>query len=255
MVLAAPFTNWSISLDGVNYLNVPSFLQVTGQGYIENTFDPNNENSFTFEEVAAFQAINPNGGPTIGLGAFPGWQLTGSFYGYGAGDVLAQAFSFTGGTLDLYASPVYKFSTQDGDFFGSEVGTKIATFEVISGGGFVNPNTTPVGSVNTQFISTFLLPGYFFDPDMNDLVNYPLVLAFSNLTASYQTSDGTTQLFKDALIAKGFIPADNVPSQFYVANSGEFTVGGVVPEPGTALLLGAGLIGLAAAGRRKVRKN
>lgn len=32
LALAAPFTNWSVSLDGVNYLNVPSYLQVTGQG-------------------------------------------------------------------------------------------------------------------------------------------------------------------------------------------------------------------------------
>lgn len=189
----------------------------------------------------------------IGIDAFPGWQLTGSFNGYGVGDLLASTFSFTGGTLDLYASPVIKWG-QAANFFGSEVGTKIASFEIISGGGSVTPDTTPSGSVDTQFVSTFLLPGYFFDPNGKDLITYPLALAFSNLTASFQTDAGTPANFKTALAALGYTPGNKIPLQFYVANSGEFTVS-AVPEPGTVMLLGAGLICLAAVGRRKMRTN
>jgi hypothetical protein len=251
LALAAPFTNWSVSLDGVNYLNVPSYLQVTGQGFIQNTFV--SPTSFTFQEVAAFRALNSNSGEVIGIDAFPGWQLTGSFNGYGVGDLLASTFSFTGGTLDLYASPVIKWG-QAANFFGSEVGTKIASFEIISGGGSVTPDTTPSGSVDTQFVSTFLLPGYFFDPNGKDLITYPLALAFSNLTASFQTDAGTPANFKTALAALGYTPGNKIPLQFYVANSGEFTVS-AVPEPGTVMLLGAGLICLAAVGRRKMRTN
>jgi hypothetical protein len=254
MVLAAPFTNWSLSLDGgANSMIVPSYLTISGLGYIENT---PTTSGLEFKEWAVFQALANNYGKTI-QDVFPGYQLTGSLYGFGV--VETNAFSFNGGSLDIYVDSPRVYSDTSNDFYGAEVGTKIASFDLVSGGGTVNADTTPSGSVDAQFVSSFLLPGYFFDPYGNDIAleSYPIewLFAMSNTTASYETGGAVSALFKAALLDTfGIIATDSVPRSFFVSNSGEFTIG-VVPEPGTFILLGAGLLGLAAIGRRKIRTN
>lgn len=249
----APFTNWSISLDGVNSMIVPNYLTISGLGYIENT--PTGPDSFSFTEHAVFQALANNFGSTI-QDEFGPYQLTGSLYGYG--NVGGGVFDFSGGTLDLYVSTPRTYGKTSNDFYGSESGIKIASFDIISGGGFTNPNTTPAGSVSTQLVSSFLNPGYFFDPYGNDIAlqSYPIewLFALSNVTASYNSVQATNPLFTQALFNSfGIIASDSVPFSFYVSNSGEFTIG-VVPEPSTMLLLGAGLLGLGVVSRRR-KKN
>lgn len=253
MVLAAPFTNWSLSLDGVNSMTIPSYLTISGLGYIENT---PTVSGFDFEEWAVFQALANNYGETI-QNVFPAYQLTGSLYGFGT--VEGGAFSFDGGTLDIYVNTPRVYGTSSSDLYGAEAGTMIASFDLVSGGGAVEPDTTPSGSVDAQFISSFLLPGYFFDPAGNDIAlqPYPIqwLFALSNLTASYETGGAVNPDFTAALLDTfGLVATDDVPFSFFVSNSGEFTIG-VVPEPGTILLLGAGLLGLAGIGRRKIRMN
>lgn len=251
---AVPFTNWSLSLDGANTLTVPNFLTISGLGYIENT--PTGADTFSFEEWAAFQALANNFGTTI-QDAFGPYQLTGSLYGFGT--VAGGSFAFDGGTVDLYVGTPRVYGTTADDFYGAEAGTLIATFDIVSGGGFVNADTTPAGSVNTRLVSSFLEDGYFFDPAGNDIAlqSYPIEWLFglTNVTASYNSLAATNPNFTDALFdTYGITAEDNVPFSFYISNSGEFTIG-IVPEPSTILLLGAGLLGLAAFGRRKFNKN
>ncbi len=248
-----PFTSWSLSLDNANKMTVPNYLNVNGIGYIENT--PTGPGSFTFKEYAAFQATTNNFGEFI-LDYFEGYQLTGSLYGEGV--VNSGQFAFEGGTLDLFVSSSRTYGTTADDFFGSQSGTKIASFDIVSGSGFTNPDTTPIGSVNTQFESTFLLPGYFFDPYGNDIAlqSYPIewLFALSNVTASYNVplpGNLRFERFEQALFdSYGIVAEDDVPFSFYITNSGEFTIG-VVPEPSTAFLLGTGLLSLGLIARRR----
>lgn len=252
-VSATPYTNWSVSLDGgANFLTVPNFLSVSGLGYIENT-PTGNPDEFTFEEWAVFQTLANNFGETI-QDAFGNYQLTGSLYGEGT--VAGGEFFFTDGTLDLYVDTPRSYGTISNDLYGAQTGDLIASFDIVSGGGFVNADTTPIGSVNTQFVSSFLDVGYFFDPDGNDIAlqGYPIewLFALTNVTASYNNPDAINPNFSNALLdTYGITASDDVPFSFFISNSGEFTIG-VVPEPTTMLLFGIGLLGAAGISRRKM---
>lgn len=255
---AVPYTNWSLSLDGgANMLTVPSYLTISGMGYIENT---PTATGFDFVEWAAFQALANNFGQTI-QDEFGPYQLTGDLTGFGTVDAGGGSFTFEGGALDLYVSTPRVYGDTSENFYGVTAGTKIASFDLVMGGGFVNPDTTPTGFVSTELISNFLLPGYFFAPDGTDIAelvggNIQWFFALTNTSASYITGDAIDPLFTAALLDTfGIVAEDSAPLSFFIANSGEFTIGTVVPEPGTILLLGAGLLGLAGIGRRKIRMN
>ena len=256
---AVPFTNWSVSLDGgETHLNVPNYLTISGQGYVET--EEIDVNVFNFEEWTVFNTLENNLGTTV-QDVFPNHQLSATLTAQG--EIVNDALTFTGGDLDIYVNSPRVYGTQSDDFYGAAAGDHIAHFFLDSGSGFVNPDLTPEGSFATQFTADMLEPGYFFDPEGNDLAGLDpisLLFAVSNVTASYaQPNDNWDNFIAGLEEFAGLTdPQDNVPYSFFFASSGEFTVGSdvvPVPEPASMFLFGAGLLGLAAFGRKKIMKK
>ena len=259
---AVPFTNWSVSLDGgETHFNVPNYLTIGGQGYVENELV--NENVYNFEEWAVFNTLANNLGTSF-QDVFPNSQMTGTLTA--EGQIVGQQLSFTSGHLDIYVNSPRVYGDQADDFYGAAAGDHIAHFMLDSGSGFVNADLTPEGSYAAQFTATMLEPGYFFDPYGNDLAMtdpISLLFAVSNVTASYLQPDANNDnwnMFISGLeqFAGLTDPQDNVPLSFFFASTGEFTVGSdvvPVPEPASMFLFGAGLLGLAAFGRKKMMKK
>ena len=259
---AVPFTNWSVSLDGgETHLNVPNYLNISGQGYVEN--EPVGDNVWNFEEWAVFNTLANNLGTTI-QDVFPNHQLTATLTA--DGQIVGQNLSFNTGHLDIYVNSPRVYGDQADDFYGAAAGDHIAHFMLDQGSGVVNADLTPDGYYATQFTATMLEPGYFFDPDGNDLAMtdpISMLFAVSNVTASYLQPDDNNNnwnMFIAGLeqFAGLTDPQDNVPLSFFFASSGEFTVGSdvvPVPEPASMFLFGAGLLGLAAFGRKKMIKK
>ncbi|WP_372683950.1 PEP-CTERM sorting domain-containing protein, partial [Desulfosarcina sp.] len=124
----------------------------------------------------------------------------------------------------------------------------------------VNPTGVPNGQITVGFEASFLAPGYWFDEnsvDLATLVADPLafVLGYATTNASYV--ENPTNLVVNEL-ANEFAgvanPPNDPPFDLFVSTNGQYRLD-AVPEPGTMLLLGAGLIGFAAVSRRKFFKK
>ena len=247
---ALSFLNdWYLDIDGAGGMDaeqVSEFIDITGPAYIQNTFV--DEDTFTFEEEAAFVSNSHDGG---GLWDFvPEWELTGYFTGTGTGTLDGDLSFDKGGILEIYADSTPNFgSDADASIYGANDGTKIATFSLLSGDGTVNAEGVPNGQITVTLEALDMAAGYFLNSDMEDLsLIDPIqwVLGFSTTNASFVDEPS------DAVNSEFGVGANEPPFDLVVSTNGQYRLA-VVPEPSTFLLLGGGLVGLGILGYR--RKN
>lgn len=191
------------------------------------------------------------------------WWITGAWDNL-AGEIVSfdyltsgnyiQSYKYTDGTLSLYANILDDaniVSTAFGDTVKVsdnldvfELGTKIATFDLVSGTGSLEFRETGgvyapfKGSTELIWKSSYLLEDFWFDSYGNDLSDYLFNINFDVLADS--GSDTNNILFEN-----GIVHSDH---------DGSVEIA-VTPEPSTVLLIGSGLLGLTWLSRRRTKKQ
>lgn len=165
------------------------------------------------------------------------------------------------GFLEIYVNnfdnvpPDAIASTATGN--GYEDGEWIATFEVLAGEGGSYDFTIGDGSDDANFKLVSAKAGVFLDENGNDLAEFGELLIA--LTDSNFDGAPTNVPFGVAAPTNWgtYFPGRTgagAPTSFYALEDGSARLG-VVPEPGTMILLGSGLLGLAGYGRKRSKKS
>ncbi len=254
--------NWVFNPSGTGYQagqKINEYLDVNGNGFIQ--LNRTSATNFSFTEHAVFNLVQGDSNGKLFPMNYAGGNITATLEAVGSG-TYGGAFGFTSGTIRMYQNPTGgQYGTTAG-FYGANLGTQIAEFSVIvGGGGVVDANGSPISNGQVSIFAEakpgMLKSGYFFDERGTDLSNSSLLaFAFTNAnTVSRPTTNQIKEIacefseFKGNGCGRGTYR--NVAGQhFFVGGNGQFKLA-EVPEPASVALFGVALAAIGAARSRK----
>jgi len=255
--------NWVFNPAGTGFAagqRIGEYLDVNGNGFIELT--PAGGTSFTFREHAVFNLVQADSSGKLFPLNYPTGNITATLDAVGSGG-FGGAFSFTSGTIRMYQNPKPgQYGTAAGHY-GADLGTQIAQFTVLAGGGGkVNANGSPLNNgqvtVEAEAAAGMLRAGYFFNQQGVDLSSEPL-FAFAFTNANTVSAPSALKVKEIACEFSGFTGNGCKPrttyknadfKHFFIGAGGQFKLA-EVPEPGSVALFGIALAGIGALRRRK----
>ncbi|MGX4641080.1 flocculation-associated PEP-CTERM protein PepA [Massilia sp. SYSU DXS3249] len=266
-------TDWRFNPNGGGFDNaqvIGEYLDVNGNSFIQLT--PTGERSFSFVEHAVFNILQADSNGQAFNDRFEGGNISAIFEGFGNGmrgtGTTNGSFSFTGGTIRIFQNPVDGQYGSTQGIYGANLGTEIASFNVLAGGGGeVDASGSPIanGQVSVFAQATMMAPGYFFRSNGQDLsMESVLAFAFTNANPIVNPNSAATPNLVSEVACQyaGFTGAGcngsayaNAPGQyFFVSNNGQFKLA-EVPEPGSLALFGIAMLGAGFASRKRAAKK
>lgn len=263
--IASPvMNNWVFNPIGGGFENgelIREYLDFNGNAFIHLT--PSGGTSFTFREHAVFNVVQADSSGRLFPMNFPGGNVTATFEGMGTG-TFGGGFSFSGGTIRMYSNPNNNAYAGTEGYFGANLGTVIAEFDVFGGGGLVDENGVPTTngqvSVFAQAAPGMLQPGYFFNSSGQDMSRTSL-LSFAFTNANALSKPSTNLVTEVACQYAGFTGGGcsggtyaNRPGEyFFVGSNGQFKLAELaeVPEPASIALFGIALLAVGATARKR----
>lgn len=247
--------NYAINPNGTGFggaTTINEYLDIVGPSYVQTT-TPTGTGAFTFTENGAFVTSTHDGGA-----AYPFTnQLTATLTNNtGFGSLVGGSVTYNpGGAIQLYSDTTADFATTN-SIYGANNGTNFGTFEVVSGGGAIQPTGVPNGDQTIIARATALTAGYFFTDtgvDLSTLIGTGTDLLFGFVTVNASRVVNPTanvvgeivgQLAGDATFTNclpGEVSATCTTGagEFVISNNGQFRL--AVPEPTSIALFGAAL--------------
>jgi len=265
-VNTAVLNDWVFNPNGGGFAQgqqINEYLDVNGNAFIQLT--PTGTNSFSFVEHAVFNIVQADGNAKLFSQNYAGGNISAVFQASGTG-TFNGAFTFTGGTISIYQNTTNQYATTAG-IYGANLGTKIASFNVLAGGGgLVDASGRPTSNGQVSVLASAevgdLKEGYFFNSKGKDL-STESIMSFAFTNANNIAKPSKTLVNELVCEFSGFTGNGckknttyaNKPGQYFLfSNNGQFKLATEVPEPGSLALFGIAMLGAGVVARKRANK-